>query len=164
MPVTQVDLQYSTRTPVYLKASSQLATISTRRLTWRGSLYTWQLQQPAEEALLQGELDAAKTKWWWGTLQIWKPAGRFAPRALILTVMVKFLSTDGSVRLLRMERLLAPSTTTPVINLLTEEVRRPAPTKVSWAPPFTSASVAAESSLQIINSDVKMTRWKRNKI
>lgn len=62
MPANQMDLQSSTKTAVCLKACFRLALINTQHSTWRGSLFTWQQQQPAGEAPLQEEAVAARTR------------------------------------------------------------------------------------------------------
>lgn len=145
MQVNPVVLQSSTKTVVCLKASFQQVMISTRRSTWPGSLFTWQLPPPAEEAPLQEEEVAVKTKWWWGTPLTWKPAHRFVPRASpIPTATVRFLSTEKKARPIKMERWWGRSTTTNVTVHKTGAVRLLAPTKVLRVPPFISASAAAE--------------------
>ena len=62
MPANQMDLQSSTKMAVCLKICFRLALINTLHSTWRGSLFTWQQQQPAEEAPLQEEVVAARIR------------------------------------------------------------------------------------------------------
>ena len=102
----------STKMDAFLRTSSRQALISTRHLIWRGSQFTWRQQRLAEEAPLQEEVVAAKTRLWLGIPLTRKPVARFVPRALIPTAMEKFLSMEGNAKLPKMEKLWAPFSTT----------------------------------------------------
>ena len=122
--------------------------ISTLPTTWRGSLSTWRLLLPAEEAHLQGELVAVRTKWWPETELTRRLVLRFVPRLLTATVTQRFQSTGRKARPQRMEWSWAHFTTTGVTMEPGEEMRCLVLTKLSWTTaPLISASVAVESSI-----------------
>ena len=96
---------------------------STRCTTWVGSLFTWRPLLPAEEARVQGEVDAVKTLYLYATGLIRKPALRFVPSLHTATVTQRFPFTEKQEKPLKTEKRLARFTTIDVVTQLTEGAR-----------------------------------------
>ena len=138
------------RPPMVLcpKTFSWEAMTNTQRTTWRGSPSTWRRLLPAEEAPPRGEVDHGLTQWGWEIFLAIKPAPRSVLRQVTsATVTLRFLSMGKKERPQGMDRSWARFTTTDVgLRGVTEEMRRPFLTKLSWITvAITSVSVAAES-------------------
>lgn len=97
--------------------------IATRLMTWVGSLSIWLRLRPAEEAHLQEEAVAVKTRFWLGIQLTEEPASKFVLRVLTPTATRKFLLLERKGRLHRMDRWWARFTTTTVMEKIMEEVK-----------------------------------------
>lgn len=124
--------------------------IATRLMTWVGSLFIWLRLRPAEEAPLQEEAVAVKTRFWLGILLTEEPASKFVLRVLTPTATRKFLLLEKKGRLHRMDRWWARFTTTTVMEKIMEEVKLQVWMEILWVSVLTTAFVVAENrSLKI---------------